>query len=162
MEEFINHILSALAENGSRALRVFPADSRVLLSFADRLAVDVVAEYIRPLLTRAREISNETFLIATAASFKETWRMVDTIVQVASATPSVTRTNAEDVVYARFFTLWSISNLARRYKMFEDNMDEYLDEEIESIRNSLELLCRQWEHKVSQPKSSHHRPTKES
>jgi recyclin-1 len=35
------------------------------------------------------------------------------------------------------------------YKMFEDNMDEYLDEEIESIRNSLELSCRQWEHKVS-------------
>lgn len=32
--------------------------------------------------------------------------------------------------------------------MFEDNMDEYLDEEVESIRNSLELLCRQWEHKV--------------
>lgn len=98
MEEFINHVLKALAENGSRALRVFPENSRVLLSFADRLALDVVAEYIKPLLTRAREISNETFLIATAASFKETWRMVDTIMQVADNSPAVTRTNAEDVV----------------------------------------------------------------
>jgi recyclin-1 len=100
MDEFIKYVLSALTEHGSRAVRVFPPDSRVLLSFADRLAVDVVAEYIMPLLTRAREISNETFLIATAACFKETLRMVDTIMQVASHSSStvVTRTNAEDVV----------------------------------------------------------------
>lgn len=103
MEEFINHVLGALTENGSRAIRVFPADSRVLLSFSERLAVDVIAEYINPLLTRAREISNETFLIATAASFKETWRMVDTIMEIAANSASITRTNAEDVVYASMY-----------------------------------------------------------
>lgn len=33
--------------------------------------------------------------------------------------------------------------------MFEENMDEYLDEEIESLRNTLELACRGWDKKVS-------------
>ena len=28
-------------------------------------------------------------------------------------------------------------------------MDEYLDEEIESLRNALELICRGWDKKVS-------------
>jgi recyclin-1 len=100
MDEFIKHVLSALKEHGSRAVRVFPADSKVLLSFADRLAVDVVADYINQLLSRAREISNEAFLIATAASFKEAWRMVDVIMQVASSSSSTTviRADAEGVV----------------------------------------------------------------
>ena len=35
------------------------------------------------------------------------------------------------------------------YRMFEENMDEYLDEEIESLRNALELICRGWDKKVS-------------
>jgi len=34
--------------------------------------------------------------------------------------------------------------------MFEENMDEYLDEEIESLRNALELICRGWDKKVSE------------
>ena len=59
-----------------------------------------VGEYIVSLLTRAREISNETFLKASAASFREAWRMVDTIAQVSSGRVDaiVPRTRAEDVV----------------------------------------------------------------
>ena len=59
-----------------------------------------VAEYIAPLLTRARELSSETFLKACAASFKEAWRMVDVILEVASERTDslVTKTQAEDVV----------------------------------------------------------------
>ena len=59
-----------------------------------------VGEYISSLLTRAREISNEIFLKAAAASFKEAWRMVDTIVHVASTRDDfqLPKTKAEDVV----------------------------------------------------------------
>ena len=32
--------------------------------------------------------------------------------------------------------------------MFEPNMDEYLDEEIESVKQALETICRDWERKV--------------
>jgi recyclin-1 len=32
--------------------------------------------------------------------------------------------------------------------MFEQNMDEYLDEEVESVKCTLEAICRDWERKV--------------
>ena len=57
-----------------------------------------VGEYITPLLTKAREISNEVFLRATAAAFKEAWRIVDALVQLKNDDEYVTLTQAEDVV----------------------------------------------------------------
>lgn len=108
-----------MREDGARAVRVFPPAAGVLISFADRIATDVVgdsriyrgtrancgflnkiSEYIVSLLTRAREISNESFLKASAASFRELWRLVDAIMQVAGERPdsAVTVTQAEDVV----------------------------------------------------------------
>ena len=52
------------------------------------------------MLTRAREISNEIFLKAAAASFKEAWRMVDTVMHIASVNEDLKlpKTKAEDVV----------------------------------------------------------------
>ena len=32
--------------------------------------------------------------------------------------------------------------------MFETNMDEYLDEEVESLKQALEMISRGWERKV--------------
>ena len=43
MDEFMAEILAALQEHGSRAVRVFPPDANVLVSFADRLANEVVS-----------------------------------------------------------------------------------------------------------------------
>lgn len=59
-----------------------------------------IGEYIAPLLTHARELSSETFLKACAASYKEAWRMVDAIMEVASERSDslVTKAQAEDVV----------------------------------------------------------------
>lgn len=35
-----------------------------------------------------------------------------------------------------------------RYRMFEPNMDEYLDEEVETLKQALEMVNRGWERKV--------------
>ncbi|KAG6876608.1 hypothetical protein C0993_001953 [Termitomyces sp. T159_Od127] len=125
MDEFMGGVLKAIEEHGSRAVRVFPPAAQVLVAFAERVANDVVGEYITTLLTRARAATNSSiFLQATAASFKEAWRMVEVLTRVAQvprdkgtvkAEDIITSTNAEDVVY----------------QMFESNMDEYLDEEID-------------------------------
>ena len=32
--------------------------------------------------------------------------------------------------------------------MFEPNMDEYLDEEVEFVKQSFEMTCRSWEKQV--------------
>jgi len=34
------------------------------------------------------------------------------------------------------------------YQMFEINMDEYLDEEVESVKLSFHVICRDWAEKV--------------
>ncbi|KAK7048164.1 exocyst complex component Sec10-domain-containing protein [Favolaschia claudopus] len=140
MDEFMTSILSAIAEHGSRAVRVFPPASDVLLSFCDRIANEVVAEYTTSLLTRAREISNATYLKAAAATFRESWRMVDTIMQAATQRPdsNVERMRAEDVVY----------------KMFEINMDEYLDEEVESVKQAFEVTCKGWDKQMAEQATS--------
>lgn len=43
MDSFITAILVILREEGSRAVRVFPPDAKVLVSFAERVANDVVS-----------------------------------------------------------------------------------------------------------------------
>ncbi|KAF7365418.1 hypothetical protein MVEN_00414500 [Mycena venus] len=140
MDEFMGSILGAVTEHGSRAVRVFPPASDVLISFCDRVATEVVAEYTTSLLTRAREISNATYLKAAAAAFRESWRMVDAIMQAAAQRPdsNVERTRAEDVVY----------------KMFEINMDEYLDEEVESVKQAFEVTCKGWDKQMADQATS--------
>ncbi|KAI0299356.1 exocyst complex component Sec10-like protein [Multifurca ochricompacta] len=140
MDTFMAFVLDALREHGSRAVRVFPRDAGVLLSFADHIAAEVVSEYITPLLTHARSLANGAlFLKAAAACFREAWRMVDTLLELASQRHppnergEVTKTQAEDVVY----------------RMFEPNMDEYLDEEIDSLKHIFEQTCRDWEKKTT-------------
>ena len=100
MDEFMAHIFASIREHGSRAVRVFPPPSQVLLAFADRVVNEVVGEYITPLLTRAREISNEAYLQATAASFSQAWGMVDVLLEVAGqrSDSMVQRNKAEDVM----------------------------------------------------------------
>lgn len=34
------------------------------------------------------------------------------------------------------------------YRMFEINMDEYLDEEIESVKQTLDSICKSWDKQV--------------
>ncbi|ESK87227.1 f-box protein pof6 [Moniliophthora roreri MCA 2997] len=155
MDEFMGTIRGAIVEHGSIAVRVFPPESDVLVMFAERVANEVVGEYISSLLLRAREISTDTYLKAVAATFREAWRMVDAIMQAATAreTPKlnvvvngvtmvekaednqtvVSRTRAEDVVY----------------QMFEQNMDEYLDEEVEATKLALERICKGWQTQVA-------------
>ncbi|KAG6863874.1 hypothetical protein C0991_002501 [Blastosporella zonata] len=142
MDEFMGAVLKAIEEHGARAVRVFPPAAQVLLAFADRVASEVVGEYITSLLTRARAApSSAVFLQATAASFKESWRIVDALLRVAQAraqdgTPPediVTLTRAEDVVY----------------QMFESNMDEYLDEETESVKHAFDVISRAWDRELA-------------
>ena len=44
MDKFIGHTVAVIVEHGSRAMRVFPPASHVLVAFADRVANEVVSE----------------------------------------------------------------------------------------------------------------------
>ncbi len=48
MDTFMNHILAVLKEQGGRAVKVFPPEANVLLSFAERIASEVVSRCRSP------------------------------------------------------------------------------------------------------------------
>ena len=77
MEWVTSHIL----EHGARAVRVFPKDAGVLEGFGGRVGSEVVGEYVSSVLVRAREISTDIYLKSVAASFRESWRIVDALLQ---------------------------------------------------------------------------------
>lgn len=66
-----------------------------------------VAEYVTPLLSHARALEHEQFLQASAATFIQSWRIVDVLMEVghptppqgSAAEPSIVRIQAEDVMY---------------------------------------------------------------
>ena len=35
------------------------------------------------------------------------------------------------------------------YKMFEPNMDDYLDDEMEETKRAFDVICKEWERSVS-------------
>ena len=74
-----------------------------------------VGEYIAPLLTHARGLTSDVFLQASAATFVQSWRMVDAMLEVSNSPVGdgkkdiiMTKNQAEDVVYVH--KLFSSSN----------------------------------------------------
>ncbi|EJU01596.1 hypothetical protein DACRYDRAFT_89279 [Dacryopinax primogenitus] len=135
MVVFMTNTMESVRKEGSFAIRIFPPSADILLAVTRRVAADVIGEYITPLLSRAREISIPTYLNATPATFKQAWRLVDSIMDVANPPPEavITRTQAEDVIF----------------RMFEMFMEDYLTEEISSTKKTLDTACDTWDRKVA-------------
>lgn len=138
MDAYMAFILSILSREGSLIARVFPPESDVVVYFLERLANDVVSEYITNLLSAAQGLQHPLFLLATAATFGQVYRLVETVLEIEPRDEKlVTKERAEDVVF----------------KMFEPLMDDYLSEEGEWIREVLEGMCQEWDRKVSSIRS---------
>ncbi|ORX40515.1 exocyst complex component Sec10-domain-containing protein [Kockovaella imperatae] len=127
MDAFMSHVLETFRLDAQKATRVFPLGARVVVSFCDRVANDVIGEYVQALLSQTRIVSPELFLQASAAAFVQSWKLVDVTMEVLG--DKSLSIQVEDVIY----------------KMFEVNIDEYLDEETESVKRSLDSICRMWD-----------------
>lgn len=133
MDQFMASTLSVLRHEGSLIARVFPPEADVLLYFLERIANDVVSDYITSLLAAAQPLQNPLFLLATAATFGQVYRLVDCVLEIEPRNERLTKERAEDVIF----------------KVFEPLMDDYLSEEGEWIRHVLEGICEEWDRKVS-------------
>ncbi|EIW71948.1 recyclin-1 [Tremella mesenterica] len=135
MDAFMSHVLETFRLDAQLAVRVFPLSARVVLSFCERVANDVIGEYLQSLLSQARIVSQDLFLQATAATFVQAWKLVDVAMEVLGDQQTfIPRTKIEDVVY----------------RMFEVNMDEYLEEETEAVKRQLDSVCQAWDQQVMQ------------
>ena len=123
-----------------------------------------LAEYISPLLARARTISIPLFLSATAACFREAFRVVDGILTISGSSRNkggerepvaVKVEQAEDVMCVSSQDHYRTTNdracphMAYSYKMFEPNMDDYLDDEMDELKRIFDVICKEWERSVS-------------
>ncbi|KPV74787.1 uncharacterized protein RHOBADRAFT_27218 [Rhodotorula graminis WP1] len=140
MDLFMSSVLDILRREGSLIARVFPPQADVLLYFLERIANDVVSDYITTLLSAAQPLQNPLFLLATAATFGQVYRLVDCVLDIEprNAAGLVTKERAEDIVF----------------RVFEPLMDDYLAEEGEWIREVLEGVCDEWDRKPHQTASA--------
>ncbi|GAA6007013.1 hypothetical protein JCM10207_009170 [Rhodosporidiobolus poonsookiae] len=133
MDSWMQSILAVLSREGSLIARVFPPQADVLLYFLERIANDVVSDYITQLLSAAQPLQHPLFLLATAATFGQVYRLVDEVLAIEPKNPGITKERAEDVVF----------------KMFEPLMDDYLTEEGEWARELLVGMCAEWDQKTA-------------
>lgn len=152
MDAFMSRALAALQEDGAMAMRVFPPEAGVLLAYAERLAGEVVGEYISPLLSEARNLGTPFFLSATAACFREAWRVVDGLLALVASgrsgnppAPSETRRSStiNPSSGEAFITTEAAEDVI--FKMFEPHMDDYLDDELDELKRTFESICKQWD-----------------
>lgn len=130
MDAFMAHVLESFRLDAELACRVFPSGARVVYSFGDRVAMDVIGEYINTLLGQTRIMSPDLSLRATAASFVQAWKLVDVTMEVlGAAQKDISRSLIENIIY----------------QMFEPQIDEYLDDETEWVKGVLGAICNNWD-----------------
>ena len=88
----------------------------------------------------------ELYLQATAAGFVVCWKVVDTLVESGDGT--VERKEAEAIVYVLNMIYLLSIDVGFRFRIFDPHMDEYLDEEVEAVKRSFDVICREWTAKV--------------
>lgn len=130
MDAFMAHVLESFKLDCELAIKVFPPSAGVVLTLCDRVAADVIGEYVQTLLSQTRVMSQELSLQATAASFIQSWKLVDTTLDLlGDKVADAQRTAIEGSVY----------------NMFEPHMDEYLEDETEWTQNALNGICNAWD-----------------
>lgn len=130
MDAFMAHVLESFRLDAELAARVFPLGAKVVYSFSDRVAMDVLGEYINTLLGQTRVMSPELSLRASAASFVQAWKLVDVSMEVLGEEQTeIPRSMIEKTVFS----------------MFEPNIDEYLEDETEWIKTALDGICNDWD-----------------
>ncbi|EGG06017.1 uncharacterized protein MELLADRAFT_87530 [Melampsora larici-populina 98AG31] len=128
METYMRHVLETITREGSLIARVFPPDATVLLHFIERIAVDVLSEYITTLLSSAQSLPQPLFQLSTVAVYSQLRAAIETTMAIKPPNKRVTLSAVEDIFN----------------KMFEIHLSDYLQEEADWTKEVLERLCAEW------------------
>lgn len=128
METYMRHVLETITREGSLIARVFPPEATVLLHFIERIAVDVLSEYITTLLSSAQSLPQPLFQLSTVAVYSQLRVAVETTMAIKPPNKRVTMSAVEDIFN----------------RMFEIHLSDYLQEEADWTKEVLERLCSEW------------------
>lgn len=129
--EFFKRLSKVLNEQAGVIDRVFPAHVNAMLPFLDRVAEDVISEYITPILEEAHERDIEMYLRAVAGIYHQCIEFAKTL----TPTQGSGETFREDV-------------LKVMQRVFEPHVDLYLQDELEHFRKKSQDEVDLWEKKV--------------
>ncbi|MBW0485028.1 hypothetical protein O181_024743 [Austropuccinia psidii MF-1] len=129
METYIRHVLESIEHEGSLIARIFPPKPPTLLFFIEKIASEVLYEYITPLLSSTQSLPHPLFLLTAVAIYSQLRRVVDTTMSIKPINPNISFEQVQNVIH----------------QMFEIYLDDYLQEEVHWVKTALEGICLEWD-----------------
>jgi recyclin-1 len=135
--EFLDRLSKKINEQSDIIDRVFPPGEDVLQTLLDKVAEDILMEYVTPLFDEAHERSIGSYLKAVSGIFEQTMRFGLTLKPTKNSGP-----NFVD----------KVKGIVAR--VFEPHTDLYLQEELEYFKRKAESEVGAWESKLSEHDST--------
>ncbi|OAL06550.1 hypothetical protein IQ06DRAFT_210207 [Phaeosphaeriaceae sp. SRC1lsM3a] len=129
--DFFHGLAVALNEESAIIDRVFPSTVDVLQPFLDRVAEDIIAEYLTTLLDEAHDISLEVYLKAIAGVFDQALQLAISLKPTRASLPS--------------FQDDAMRTISR---CFEQHIDLYLQEELAFFTKNSAAEVDAWEKRL--------------
>jgi recyclin-1 len=136
-QEFFRGLATGLNEQISVIDRVFPPSVDVLRPFIERVAEDVISEYVTTLFDEAHDRSIEAYLRAVAGVFEQALRFAISIKRSKGSKPDFAK---------------DIKQLIG--KCFEPHIDLYLQEELDFFKQNSEKEVDAWEKRLTEEAAS--------
>lgn len=134
---FFEGIAVALSEEASTIDRVFPPTVDAFLPFLERVAEDVISEYITSMFDEAHEVSTEVYLRAVAGIFDQAVQLALSLRPTKGSKP-----NFQD----------ETMNIITR--CFEPHVDLYLQEELDYFKTKSIAEVDAWERQLTEEEQS--------
>lgn len=134
---FFQSLATALIEESAIIDRVFPPTVDVLRTFLERVAEDVVGEYLTTLFDEAHDVGIEVYLKAVAGVFEQALQFAASLQPTKGSKPD--------------FREESIAVISR---CFEQHIDLYLQEELDYFKSKSTAEVDAWEKRLSEEEQS--------
>ncbi|TGZ76705.1 hypothetical protein EX30DRAFT_324366 [Ascodesmis nigricans] len=132
---FFHRLAGIMKEQAAVIDRVFPDTVNVLLPFLERVAEDVIGEYISPVVDEAHDRDIEMYLKAVTGLFR-------LCVEFAASLPP-TKGSGDRETFRK-------DVLAVMARVFDPHIDLYLQEELDYFRKTSESEVEKWEKQISE------------
>ncbi|CUS14548.1 unnamed protein product [Tuber aestivum] len=128
---FFTRLSALLLEQADVIDRVFPATVNVMIPFLERVAEDVISEFVTPILDEAHDRDIEQYLKAVAGIYHRLLEFAKTV--------KATKGSGEN------FPEEAMKIMGR---VFEAHVDLYLQDELDYFRKKCEAEVDSWEKKI--------------
>lgn len=129
--QFFARLSAVLGEQARVIDRVFPTSVDVMMPFLERVAEDVISEFVTPILDEAHDRDIEMYLKAVAGIYHQLLEFSKTLLPTVGSGGN----SHQDV--AKIMG-----------RVFEAHVDLYLQEELDNFRKKCQTEVDSWEKKV--------------